>query len=390
MAVETALSTPAILVVADNAGDAAPIKKLLDFEFDSVFTSIDPAQATEDLNQHRPGVLVLAFNALENAENYYLGGFSQSDAMQESAHRTIILCHKDEARRAYQLCRDGFFDDYVLFRPTVPDLLRLPMAVHHALRELNAMRDSEPLPADFAQLATLETLLDKQLAQGRQFIEQAGHSVEQAVEGVDAALEEFFRRLTQGEMPDVVEVRDIEALSREIARIEKNEVRLHLRGVTESVRPLVQWGHEFRQACAPHLASARALGALVQRKPPTILVVDDDEFQHKIIGTILKNDPYRLVFASAGTEALHILRRIRPDLILMDLMLPDMDGLTVTRHIKSSPRLAGIPVIVITGKSEKNVVLDSVKLGVAGFLAKPFDRVTLRSKVEQVLRSARG
>jgi CheY-like chemotaxis protein len=383
-------ATSTILVASDNTGDAALVKQILDGEFGKVFTSTNPDKAVEDFDRQRPDVLVLAFNALEKSERHYLGLFRLSGTVHLQPHRTVILCNKHEGRRAYELCRDGLFDDYILFWPMTNDALRLPMSVHLALRELTVLRDGGPTPADFAaqarRLAELETLLNQQMAQGAQHIEEAGHAVEQAERGIGAALDGFSRRLTQGELPDVVEVRNAEGLAREIARLKEGEVRQRLHAVAESVQPLTQWADEFQQACAPHLESVRSLNAMAERVRPTVLVVDDDEFQHKIVSKILEDENYHLVFAAGGVEALSVLRKTRPDLILMDVMMPDMDGLEVMRQMKTVPRLADIPVIMITGKSEKNIVTESLKAGATGFVVKPFARDTLLGKVAKVLR----
>jgi CheY-like chemotaxis protein len=72
----------------------------------------------------------------------------------------------------------------------------------------------------------------------------------------------------------------------------------------------------------------------------------------------------------------------------MDVMMPNMDGVEATRRLKTVPQFAGIPVIMLTGKSEKNVVTESLKAGATGFLVKPFDRDTLITKVKQALNRA--
>ena len=210
--------------------------------------------------------------------------------------------------------------------------------------------------------------------------------MEQAERGIGAAMDEFSRRLTQGELPEVVEVRNAVGLAREIAYLKEGEVRQHLHAVTESVQPLTHWAGEFQQAYAPHLESIRTLNAMAERIRPTVLVVDDDEFQHKIVSKILENENYHLVFAAGGVEALSVLRKTRPDLILMDVMMPGMDGLEVMRQMQTVPRLAGIPVIMITGKGEKNTVTESLKAGATDFMVKPFARDTLLGKVAKVLR----
>jgi CheY-like chemotaxis protein len=114
---------------------------------------------------------------------------------------------------------------------------------------------------------------------------------------------------------------------------------------------------------------------------PLVLIVDDDDFQHKMIAKILGAESYNFAFATSGSEAMSILRNTRPDLILMDVMMPDLDGLEMTRRLKNAPHLASIPVMMISGKSEGNVVLNCLKAGAADFVVKPFDRETLKAKV---------
>lgn len=386
----TEMSIPTILVASDNAGDAALVKRLLDDEFGKVFMSIDLDKSVADFMRHPPDVLILAFDTLDKAQHYYLRLFRLCTAVHLHPYRTIILCNKDEIQRAYKLCREDLFDDYALFWPLVHDALRLPMSVHLALSELAVLRDSEPTSADFAaqarRLAELETLLDQQMAQGVQHIKKTGHAVEQAERRIGAAVDEFSRRLIQGELPEMLNAMNAKDLAREIAHLKEGAVRKNCSDIAESVQPLTQWADEFRQAYTPHLESIRSLNAMAKRIQPTVLIVDDDEFQHKIISKMLVDENYLLVFATGGSEALRVMRKTRPNLILMDFMMPGMDGLEVVRQIKTVLRLADIPIIMITGKGEKNTVAESLKAGATDFMVKPFTRDTLLGKVAKMLR----
>lgn len=368
---------PSIMVVTDNAVDAALIKKHLEAEFNRVVISTDPDKAVADFELHMPDVLMLAFNGLSKSERYYLELYRRSRKIHSQPHRTVILCNKDEVKHVYELCKKELFDDYILFWPMTHDTARLPMSVHHALRELATTGSGGPSAAKFAaqarRLAELESSLERQMAKGGQHIDVTSRAMAQAEQKIGAALDGFSRRLTQDD------------LKHEIGRIKREEVPQHFRAAAESVKPLKQWAQDFRRECAPHLESARALGAMAGRIQPVVLVVDDDEFQHKIVGKILEGKNYHLVFASGGIEGLKIMRKIRPDIILLDVMMPDMDGLEVARYIKSAPQLADIPIIMITGKSDKNIVMESLNAGAVGFVVKPFDRDTLLSKVVQTL-----
>jgi CheY-like chemotaxis protein len=112
-----------------------------------------------------------------------------------------------------------------------------------------------------------------------------------------------------------------------------------------------------------------------------VLIVDDDEFQRMLLARMLQADPYQLVFAASGAEALQAIHQARPDLILMDVQMPGMDGIETTRRLKAMPRFADVAVIMLTGKSEGQVVVDSLNAGAADFVVKPIDRDKLVAKL---------
>ena len=385
----TNLTAAIILIATDNVTDAGLIKKHLEVEFENAFSSTDPDMAVQDFELHRPDVLILAFNSLEKSERYYLELYRRSRKIHLQPHRTVILCNKDEVRRVYDLCKKELFDDYILFWPMTHDTMRLPMAVRHALRELAAVKPDGPSVAEFAaqarRLAELETMLDRQMARGGKHIELTSQAMAQAEQKIGAALDGFSKRLIQNDLAGGYTVKKGEDLKSEISRLKRDEVQQYFRAAAESVKPLKQWAHDLKQEYAPQLESVRALNVMAECVQPIALVVDDDEFQHKIIGKILEDQNYHLVFASGGVEALRILRKIRPDIVLMDVMMPDMDGLEVVRYMKSAPQLANIPIIMATGRSGKDTVMESLKVGATSFVVKPFDRNKLLDKLAQAL-----
>jgi CheY-like chemotaxis protein len=133
------------------------------------------------------------------------------------------------------------------------------------------------------------------------------------------------------------------------------------------------------------LEAAHALDELATRNSRDVVIVDDDEFQRKVTARILESEGYRIKVAANGSEAISLLARMGADLVLLDFLMPDMSGLDVLARMKADQRLGSIPVIMITGNSERTVVLDSRRLGAADFLVKPFDRQTLLAKIARVL-----
>jgi CheY-like chemotaxis protein len=377
-----------ILVATDNTADAALVQKLLRAEFENVFVSTVADLAVADFERRQPDVLVLAFDTLGKAELYYLGLYRLSKRVHTQPHRTLILCNKDDVQRVYALCKKEYFDDYILFWPMTHDAPRLPMAVFHALRDLESTRagpSSAELASAARRIGELEALLEQGFAQGGERAEAAQRSLQQAEADIGAALDGFSARLLAGGWDAAVEVRDVPRLQREIAHLKDAEVGRHLRGVGDAVTPMGQWIGALKNELAPQLESARALQALAERVRPVVLVVDDDEFQRKLIARLLAAGNYDLVFAASGAEALAGLRKQRPDLILLDVMMPEIDGLEVLRRLKAAQQFASIPVMMITGQSDKAVVVDSLKAGAVDFVVKPVEREILLKKVARFL-----
>jgi CheY-like chemotaxis protein len=380
-----------ILIASDSSSDAALVQSILEREFDTVHVSTDPDRSVSDFELHPPGVLILAFDSLEKSERYYLGLFRHSQMIHRQPHRTVILCAKDQIQAAFELCRREVFDDYNLFWPMTNDALQLPMSVHRALRALAALDRAEPTAAEFAgrarHLAQATASVTQRIAEGGARINEVGDSVARIERGVDAALDGFSRRITQGELPDVLAVRSVEGLEREIDRIKRAEIHPGFRAVADSIEPLTKWARELQRDHQPQLDAVRSLKAMADHVVPTVLVVDDDDFQHQLVANILKAENYRLMFAAGGVEALRIVRKAQPDLILMDFAMPTMDGMEVMRRLKAVPAFALVPVIMVTGNSGGHVVKDSLKSGAIDFVVKPFDRETLIAKVARVLRA---
>lgn len=381
---------PCILVVSEVGSDAELVRELLREEFEHVEISTHPGRAVADFERHQPQVLVLAFNKLEKAERYYLGLYRLSTQVHALPHRTLILCNKDDLRQVYELCKKEYFDDYILFWPMTHDAPRLLMAVHHALRQLSvaSMPNLGEIATQARRLADLEAQLDRYAAQGSQQVEAASLSLRQAEQEIGAALDRFSDRLSDGDHPALVEVKDRKGLQREIDKLKSEEIDKRFRFVGAAVQPVRQWVSALKDAFGGQVESVRALHDLALRIRPVVLIVEDDAFQHAILKQMLADMDLDLVFATSGMEALATLHKHRPNLILMDVDLPGIDGIETMRRLKAIESFARIPVIVITGHSEKAVVMESLKAGAADFAVKPYDKDVLRAKVRNYLHIA--
>lgn len=378
-----------ILVATDVVADADLVRRLLREEFKGVVCSTEPARAVADFEAHRPSVLILAFDALEKAERYYLSLYRLGSAIHSLAHRTLILCGKDDLHRVYALCNTSYFDDYVLFWPLNHDAQRLPMAVHHALKSLAADGAGAPTAGEFAaharRLADTESVLDEFAVQSREEIDAARGTLRAARTEIGQALDRFSHDLTHGGLGGRVEVKDSRVLQREIDRLKSVEVDQRMDAAAAALQPACDRVGALKGRLAPQLESANVLTALAKRLRPVVLLVDDEEFQHRLVSRLLQGTEFDLECATSGASGFAVLRKSRPDLVLMDVQLPDMDGIEATRRIKATARFERIPVLIVTGRSDKEAVVQSAQAGASGFVVKPFDKEILLGKIRACL-----
>ncbi len=121
--------------------------------------------------------------------------------------------------------------------------------------------------------------------------------------------------------------------------------------------------------------------------PALILIVEDNEANRLLAGAVLEREGYRVEMAGNAEEALQRLATGVPDLILMDVQMPGMDGLTLTRRLKDDKRTAGIPVIALTALAMTGDRERTLEAGCSGYISKPINTRTFASEVSKYLPS---
>jgi len=117
-----------------------------------------------------------------------------------------------------------------------------------------------------------------------------------------------------------------------------------------------------------------------------ILVVDDDKSIVKVLAGYLQQAGYGVLGAHDGETALHLLRRERPDMVILDLMMPKRDGWEVTQIIRADKELAAMPIIMLTARSEDTDKIVGLELGADDYVTKPFNAREVVTRVKALLR----
>ena len=122
--------------------------------------------------------------------------------------------------------------------------------------------------------------------------------------------------------------------------------------------------------------------------PNKILAIDDENDVLLIIKTALKGEGYEVNTASNGFDGLALAEDMHPDLILLDLRMPEMDGMEVLERLRDNDKTQDIPVIILTGISDKNKIREALDQGITYYIVKPFECHDLISKINIAIKSS--
>jgi CheY-like chemotaxis protein len=122
--------------------------------------------------------------------------------------------------------------------------------------------------------------------------------------------------------------------------------------------------------------------------PAVILIVEDNEANRLLASAVLEREGYRVEMAGSSQEALELLVSQAPDLILMDVQLPGMDGLSLTRRLKSDQKTAAIPIVALTALAMMGDRERTLEAGCSGYISKPINTRTFAAEVSKFLPGA--
>lgn len=378
----------AVLVTSDSGTDAQLVRNLLQREEFESELNLDPAGLGADFETCRPKVLVFAYKSLEAAERHYLSLYRKCPLACNLPHRTLLLCTVGDTRDAYKLCRAGVFDDYVQFWPFNHDALTLPMAVHRALFALQGEQMAAATAAISAQarrIVELEAQLQAQLEIGAQHALELVQAGAAARAEIGAAFGGLGSSLVDKKSRGAFSVREMARVKHVLNKVEQDALQPALGRMENAIAPVEQWIGGLKTELAVPLEAARSIAEHARSLHRSVLAVDDDRFLLRMLQRVLADAGYEVLCASTAAEALQALRQRAPDMVLLDLELPDGSGLDVLRRLKSDAKTSGIPVLMLTGHGEKDVIVESMAAGACDFIVKPCDRELLLKKMQRPL-----
>lgn len=377
-----------ILIVTNSADELRAVRELMTDELGGYWSADNETAGLRLFEEHHPSVLLLAFDDIDNAQSFYLTLYRQNRQIQDIPHQSLLLCKNTESEKAYALCQSGTIDDYVVNRPLY-DPFRLRLSVQHALKRRLLSQQSNTQYRQLANVGSdvrqLDHYVGKELA-GVQVQQQNSLSAFQRMTSkLMSQLDSFEERLRDPAMDGVVKVIDPAALRLQFDQLRQKSIELEARAVEDKLyragESIKEFGDGFRQCVEPIQLNS------LPPALPEVMVVDDDELYREMLLTIFEDAGMRAIAVEDGEAALSKLRFRRPDLILMDYQMPGLDGIATLRRLKADLNLKAVPVVMLTGDSERTVVERCIRSGAAGFVVKPSTPSIILAKVNSLLAS---
>jgi len=384
----TAFNDPTILIASDNKSTNEIIQTQL-VEFNNLVIPEDQESLLRAYRKYNPEVIILGYDTLDKCEQVYdhLYPKEMDQNPARKPHRVIALCNKREVKRAYDLCNGDRFTDYIVFWPLTYDPYRLAMSVHQSMTDLrhnhNAQANDRVLVRQQQNIGKLEQVFDQHHEQGRGYTHQ-----------VDTQLSSLIHLLTETlNHYDHLVNRVLDQAAAGAPGLPSKQAFSSVRGGIEhsvnSFGEIRQLSRQFIDSLDKMREETGTIFINRRLHNGHILVVDDDDFQRQVLSSILTGEHYSLSFATSGEGALEVIQHKRPDLILMDILMPGMDGIEATRQIKTDPMMATVPIIIISGQNQRETVLECITKGASDYIVKPYNKATLIGKIEEAINAGR-
>lgn len=319
---------PKLLVVGASYADVDGLLRELTALGSPAEFVVNPADYRTALERHAPDIVLLAFADLDSVEHLLPDVTRGRPGTPAPSAWRLLLCDPSATERAEPLCAMGAIDDYLVHWPTPLDGHRLKQSLRLGHRFLDVTRERQHALVDMQradQAVRLSRRLDTSLEDGERHTRDLSSAVDRLGSTAEESTQKMIRLL---DTPKPGEVSS-ELLRRQVAEKLSNQITDSVRDVSTKISPLTAWFSQARADVHQVVRPGEPLPMPQESAAHRILVVDDDRLQHRIMGALLRELGADIRYANNGIEALQICEEQRPDLILMDYMMPDAPGLSL-------------------------------------------------------------
>jgi CheY-like chemotaxis protein len=295
-----------------------------------------------------------------------------------------LLCKSEESYKAYQLCTSGTFDDFVADRPLY-EPYRLRLSVAQALKRRSQEQYSNSLNNQLEKITSELHKFDQFISRG---LDAGGVMHQEVIRGfhhftqkLATDLEHLEECLVENAFKSGFQDKDNVSLRVQFDQFRGNSLEKESSHVVEQLDITGNWLNELNDGYKEYAETFPKENKLLH-----IMLVDDDEFYRNTLIAMFEEEGIDVVGLADGNAAIIKLKHTKPDLILLDYRMPELDGIQALMQIKSNPETKSIPIIMLTGIHERSIVDKSIQAGAADYIVKPSDKKTIITKIYQACR----
>lgn len=368
-----------VCIIGEADSDPTLVENVLANDFEVIGTPVTIDEAVQLCDEQPPDVLIFAYYSLAEIEDDYIRFLRKARAIHSHPFRSLLLCSGRDAESAYALCCKSVFDDYLVNQP-LQDAFQLRWAVRCAFETLKN-NHGEPNTLD-GSLAydQCRDVLGNQM-EGLASIASANQALIENEPAISARLSKELARLVgelgksmdAGHFNDALTVKDTGALLQHLTHFSQTQISpLVSKAQSLMSRQLQEIGTALNNQ---HTSLSEADQVLHQASAanhkPVILLVDDDDQYRETLEDWLDESGYRVISASNVYSAIALAQKTRPDLVLMDYMMPGMNGIETSKLLNQIVvDEADLPVIMLTGYGSRGLVEEAIGIGIVDFALK--------------------
>lgn len=391
---------PKVIMIFENEDDilgAASIiaEQVEDYRTLPVNTDID-----SKIREFKPSVILLALSTVQKSIELYTEIITNKSL--NYPHQSILLCKNRESGVAFRCCIKGLFDNYFVYQPLY-EKFRLKMMVHNGL--LISQTTEQYIGLQEEQLDNIEDDLAQLIDNGGECKRSLLDSIDRCKRNLNQSNEaikenEIETKQNSKQLLDKINKQHIEPLLAELECNIKNTLDNMINqlitkqdGITEqkkqtSMKNKVQAPDPTKvmEALATSTVPVPSHSdGIEQAEIKRILVVEDNQLYRNMLVNILKQDKFTVDAADDGLHALKKIKQNNYSLVLMDLFMPNLDGINTTIQIKSATKGKNLPIIALTGNKNKELIKTWADQGLKGYILKPSTKREILEAVHRVI-----
>ncbi|KID55883.1 hypothetical protein JF50_16185 [Pseudoalteromonas luteoviolacea] len=380
---------PSVLVLAHREDDVQGVTELIAEQTSDFRCLIVRKTALDDIQQLAPKVILFALSDVKKSICLYNLLIKENRLINN--HYSVLLCNNKESGLAFKCCLRNLFDSYFVYQPLY-EKFRLQLIVYEGLKQFaNSDTYIESLDSIVQnQNEELNDLIETGLSYKTSLVDEINkrkeevNSINQNIlsQLPDSMHKQLMSELNESHIQPLLNALETSISSKLMGLVEglKHSQNLNAQLVSQLQQPI-----QTRLPVENESTNQQSFLSTEANNQHSILLVEDNHIYREMISDVLSNVGYDIEQVDDGLAAIKKIKLTQYDLIVMDLFLPNLDGLNTTKHIRNVGKNIKTPVIALTGNKNKQLVKKWAEHGLDGYILKPSTKQEILAVVNKAI-----